>query len=755
VKPASSHPVALASLGYFVTTFVYTWPLPRHLFDGVPHDYGDPILTTWMLWWTTKAMPLTQAWWNAPMFYPAVGTFAFSEHLLGLAPIAAPIIALTGQPLLGHNVTLLASYVLCGLGAYFLTYTITSRHDAAFVAGMAYAFAPYRLSQLPHIHVLSSYWAPICLAALHRYDRDATLKWAALAAGAWLMQGLANGYFLFFLMVLLAGWFLWFAAGRWSIAKLARAGICFAVAGIVALPVLLGYQRILHGIYGFARGLHEVQYFSADAAALLNASDELLLWGWVHAFRRPEGELFPGIALTALAMFAVLATRPWAASPETTRRRWWLRRLFGGLFVILMLAALLPIYYGSWRLTIGGVRLVSIGRADKPLTLALLACLAWLMTLPRVVQATRERSALTFYALGAAAMFVFALGPDPAVMGHRLIYQAPYGWLMRLPAFDGLRVPARFWVMALACLSVLAGMAVHTLHGRTRRIVTVIAVAALALDGWPRHFRVLPAPEHRPTPPGVVARLDLPMDDDHDALALYQQTFDAVPLYNGYSGYAAPHQFAMRQLLTAHDASMLRAMTGAGPLGVIVDHAADADSAHRRFVLAYPGATLVETHDAWSSYRLPAGDGGVVPPDEAGTPLAIASLHAFPSAPNAPLALDGNRRTRWSGGVQRNAADFTIEVAQPGFVRQVVTDLGEYWTDFPVRLRVEVSADGSTWQTVSDGGTALQAYYGSLRHPKSLPIVCPIGRDGVRFIRLTQLGWGDHDWSIAEVRVLR
>ena len=90
--------VGLASLAYVLLTIAYSWPLPINLMHGVAHDSGDPILNAWILWWTTKALPLTAHWWNAPIFYPAVGTLAFSEHLLGQAPIAAPLIALTGNP---------------------------------------------------------------------------------------------------------------------------------------------------------------------------------------------------------------------------------------------------------------------------------------------------------------------------------------------------------------------------------------------------------------------------------------------------------------------------------------------------------------------------------------------------------------------------------------------------------------------------------------------------------------------------------
>ena len=149
-------PVALAVAAYLALTVLYTWPLGIRLMHGVAHDPGDPLLNAWILWWTTQAAPLTAHWWNAPIFYPATGVFAFSEHLLGFAPLTAPLIALTGSPLFGYNVALLATYVLSALGAYFLAFTLTRRHDAAFVAGLAFGFAPYRLAQVPHIQVLAS-----------------------------------------------------------------------------------------------------------------------------------------------------------------------------------------------------------------------------------------------------------------------------------------------------------------------------------------------------------------------------------------------------------------------------------------------------------------------------------------------------------------------------------------------------------------------------------------------------------------------
>lgn len=754
----------MAALAYFAITIAYTWPLPIRLTSGVIHDPYDPVLNTWILWWSTQAVPLTHAWWNAPIFFPAPGTLAFSEHLLGLFPLTAPLIALTGNPLLGYNVALAATYPLSALAAYFLAFTLTRRHDAAFVAGLAYGFAPYRLAQLPHIQTLAAYWVPICLGALHRYDAASRVVarrsvsgggWAVLAAGAFFMQALSSGYYLFFLAALLALWFLWFAAGRWTLPMLLTAAGAFGAAALLLFPVLSGYQRILHDTYGFSRSIDEIRMFSADAAGLLVAAEDLLLWGWVRLVERPESSLFPGVGIACLSALAIYGAKPFQAADGESKRMRLFRAALIAVLCLSLAAAALPIAYGSWRLTLGGVRVMSIGQADRPLLLAVAAAIGVLASFPRIRAAVRGRSALAFYLTAAAAMWVLALGPQPTLMDRPALAEAPYAWLMRLPGFDGLRVPARFWMMALACLSVVAAAAVSRCEGRRRRFVAATATVCLLLDGWPRTFTVIAAPPPRPAPPGIATRLDLPMSDEHDTAALLQQTMDAVPSHNGYSGYFAPHYYALRSMLADRDPRVLHVLAGAGPLGIVVHHGGDEDGAIRRYVMAHPGATQVRSEREWSSYRLPANASPPEVPDRAGSPVPIKSLSTFPSPPHAGRALDGDLRTRWSGGVQQQSADAIIELERPSRVGQIVIDLGVFFTDFPARLQIDVSADGAAWQPAWIGDTALHAYYGAVRHPRAMPLVFALNKDGVQFIRLRQTGFGRHDWSIAELHVLQ
>ena len=173
----SFRPVLLASVVYGLLTIALTWPLVVRPASLVPNDLGDPLLNAWILAWDARVVPLTGAWWNSPQFYPVPGTMAFSEHLLGLSIFSTPIIWLTGDALVAYNVVFFLSFVLSALAAYFLAFTISRRHDCAFLAGLAFGFAPYRMAQFAHVQVLSAYWMPVALAALHRYFENRRVRW--------------------------------------------------------------------------------------------------------------------------------------------------------------------------------------------------------------------------------------------------------------------------------------------------------------------------------------------------------------------------------------------------------------------------------------------------------------------------------------------------------------------------------------------------------------------------------------------------
>jgi len=748
--------VLLAAGFYVLLAIAITWPLALHPRSRVPSDLGDPLLNTWLMAWNARVLPLTAAWWNTPQFFPIDGTMAFSEHLLGLSLITTPVFLVSGDPLLAYNAAFFLSFVLCALSAYFLTFAISRRHDCAFVAGLAFGFAPYRMAQLAHVQVLSAYWMPLALAGLHLYFQERRARWLVLFAAAWVMQALACGYYLFYLSVLVVLWLLWFVVGRERAAVLARVAVAWLAAAVLMGPLVYGYWKFQR-VYGLRRGPDEIMAFSADVASLLKASGNLRLWGWLDVVDRPESTLFPGITPVILTLAALAVAWRTTASDRVPRLR--VSRALIAVGMLCTAVAASALYFGQWKIRIGGVQLLSVGVPHKPFSLALVCFIGAAALHPIVRTAWARRSALAFYALAAAAMWLFSLGPLPTLMNRPLIYKAPYAWLMMVPGADGVRVPARFWMLAALCLAVASGLAVRHLTARWPRMGTTLPVLAsigLLLDSWPVAMRMHPPPELRPSHTPAIARLELPLNPAHDTIALYRAIEHRRPTFNGYSGYFAAHYGALQYLFERRDPAVLTRLSAFGPIEVVIDHDLDERAEWRAFVGSHPQAKSVYQDDRYSAYRVEQAAGEGALPVIEGEPLPIASISANVNAGRIRDMTDGDLLTRWYAGRTQRAGDsVTVDLGQVSQVTGVEMRIGGYVGDFPGALTIETSVDGARWFRAWSGGTALLVFTSAIDHPRVTPLPFEFDPHPARLIRLTQTATeGKHDWSIAELRVL-
>src|ERR1700694_2192690 len=76
---------------YTALSCVVTHPFVWHLTSTMPHDLGDPLLSTTLLGWNAHTVPLSSTWWNGLSFWPAPGTLGLSDHRLGESLIATPL----------------------------------------------------------------------------------------------------------------------------------------------------------------------------------------------------------------------------------------------------------------------------------------------------------------------------------------------------------------------------------------------------------------------------------------------------------------------------------------------------------------------------------------------------------------------------------------------------------------------------------------------------------------------------------------
>ena len=137
-------------------------------------------------------------------------------------------------PILGYNLLFLSTFVLSGLGMFLLGRELTGSRAAGFVAGLAFAFSPFRFASMPHLQVLSSAWMPFVLFGLRRYFVTGRRGRSPAPPPHGSLQNLSCGYYLLFfspVVVMYIAWEmttrgLWTDRGR-SFASASRARWCW------------------------------------------------------------------------------------------------------------------------------------------------------------------------------------------------------------------------------------------------------------------------------------------------------------------------------------------------------------------------------------------------------------------------------------------------------------------------------------------------------------------------------------------------
>jgi hypothetical protein len=737
---------------YLVLAAVYTRPLLELSGSHIAGGPGDPLLNASILWWNATTVPFSAEWWNPPHFYPSQGVSALTENLQGISVVATPIYWLTRNPSTTYNVALFLTWPLSAFAAFLLVWFLVQRADAALLAGLAYGFTPYRMAEMGHLQMVSSYWMPLVLLGMHGYVEQGRRRWLVLFGAAWLLQSLANGYLMLFGSVLIVLWLLYFCSRRetWR-----RAPVILAAWGMASLPlvpVLWEYRTVLQH-YGLRRSLVEPLGFSVPVAAWAEVSS-LVKW-WSRVFPDSSDNLFPGITAATLVVVGLTIS---ALSDRRAHRQ--ARGARSLVFAVLLIAIVTSVaalvtlaMWGPWRTSIAGVPL-RVSDPNKALVVTFACGVPLVLLSSRARNALRLRSAFVFYTVAAIVFAVLSLGPVLNVGGEALLDPLPYRFVMYVPGFDQLRVPTRFWMLGVLCLGIATGLAFIRLRlsrAATRAVACFVVAAGLALDGWITAMPMAETPKPRP----IVERahqpypiLELPLGPDWDAAATFRAVGHRRRVLNGVSGYDPPHYATLHAALNARDPQILLAIASLGSFDVVIDTGADPDSMWTHYVSAIPGVQLVATERGLAAYRVPAmpGEDPVL-----GDALPIRAAEAFRH--DAGVIADGRVDTEWGDDPQRPGQWVTADLGEVRTVAGVTHALGEYARDFPRLLAIDVSRDGSTWEEVWRGSTAAAAFLAAVRAPREAVMQFAFAARPVRFVRLRQLANDRNMWRVAELKV--
>jgi hypothetical protein len=744
---------------YVVIAVALTWPLTTHL-DRVPVDLADPLLSIWLLWWNATELPLTETWWNGLAFFPASDTVTLSDHRLGLGIITTPLIAGGISPVAAYNVAFIASFALSAVAAYGLCLAVTGSRLAAFIGGLIFGFNPFRAGHLEHLELLSAYWLPVMLLALHGWLKTGRHRWLIGFAVAAFLQALTSGYYFVFSMVLVGLWALWFAARRrvplQSLAALAAA----IVTPLLAIaPVLYRYQQA-HRHMGLRRSITEIELLSADVSGMWTAPDRLFLWNSPADLQRPEGAIFPGALAVLMVMLACIVEwrrRSNQPSPMLSRAR----AVMGALAALAGFAALIPSVFGPVAFALGPVR-ISISDSFKPLTLAI-AFLALLVFTSSTVRAwARERSTFGFYVIAAVAMFTLALGPTARLLGEPVFYKAPYSWLMVLPGFsDAFRAPARFALLGALALAVAAAIAFRELLRQARPAPRAVAAVCLALgvmlESWIVPLPLLDPPRSLEIPHGVPAEaaiMEWPPGVYEDAAAMYRSIGHGRRTVNGLSGYQPPHYAALTASLADGYVDAAVPLAGSSDIAVFFARNDPETPTDVAAFAAETGAVPVAdtaTHVVYLLRRRAVA----VPPGMPASPRRDFSVDSAIAADAVHYMTDGDYSTAWgTPSPQSGSEQLIIDLGAPAVVSGVVVASGDRMTLFARELAVDASLDQTTWTEVRRLKFGAPTVAAGISRPSRLDVAVEFSPAEARYLRLRQLGRSREPWAVAELAVI-
>ena len=635
---------------YAALSVALTWPLVLGLGSDVPGDLGDSLLNMWILAWSADHLPrlVTGAigwseFWNANIFHPEPLTLALSEHLVGQALQILPLYWLTGNIILCYNLLFISTFALSAYGTYLLVRDLTGDPRAAFVAGLVYGFLPYRIASVPHLQVMSSQWMPFALWAFNRYLTSRHTSYLAVGVGALVLQNWSCGYYLLYFAPFLPGFIVY---RMWQLGAVKDVRVWASLAGAAAatlaltLPFLFPY-RAAQRMFGIERLIGEVEIFSANVWSYLTASENLTLLGRALRFYpHAEGETFLGFTPWLLAVVAVITSI--RLKPDTSVRpvasafRWMdKRQLLTWLLLILTAAQLLAlmsvVMFGGFEVNVFGITI----RARTPVRslMQFVVVFGLLLAVSSRARAEAARAVRTpvffFLALTILAMWL-SLGPHPkagdALVSGFGLYNVLYE---NVPGFNGVRVPARYAMIAGLFLAVVAGYGARVFTFNMK-LLTVVSGLVLAEGAaipmarnltWNQNEAVPPArifPGHSPgrrslgagvpavykrvaaLPPGS-AITELPFGDAAwEIRYVYYAHTHWKPVTNGYSGAFPPsykERVARLQRIGVDPEAAWQAMRASGTTHVILHKAAFAKPGDAEAVEAWlrsRGATEVE-----------------------------------------------------------------------------------------------------------------------------------------------------------------
>ncbi len=231
----------LVLLVYVGLSLALSYPLPAQLETHIPGRQVDARVFQWNNWWVKESLFKGQNPFYTDRFYHPSGASLAGHNINWVSSALSVPLDLVFGPTVAYNLTFLLTLFGSAFTTYLLVRYLAGRRDAAFVAGLVFAFYPYHLSGNwdGQMNLANTQWLPLfMLFFLRTVDRkrigDAVWSGVFLA-----LASLDCWFFALFLAVwgvVFLAYSLLVERARWNARLIWLGLLAAAVCGLLVAP---------------------------------------------------------------------------------------------------------------------------------------------------------------------------------------------------------------------------------------------------------------------------------------------------------------------------------------------------------------------------------------------------------------------------------------------------------------------------------------------------------------------------------------
>jgi len=401
---------------YTLISVVMTWPLGGNLFSRYLMFSGiDEYQFVWSFWWTRYALLERHTWplFSDMLYHPFGTSLAFNTNASLLALLGIPITTVWGAES-AYNLAVFASFIFSAFTMYLLVNYLVRDRRAAFLGGVIFAFSTFKFWQATgHLDNISTQFFPLYVLFFIKMLREpaSQLRYAGFAGLTlgfiFLTDYYQTVYALFFSLCYLVYYLLGHDGGQAEDVAPARRRISNRAAWITLVKRLITLTVVFVVI---ASPLLAADIIDIRNGYYVKAGGEDIFYADMAGFFVPASKLFTAI--------------PWLNEAN--------RPIIHG-------GGIESLVYAGWVVIV----LVAVG----------------------TMRLARRLAEFRFWLAFLLLCFLFALGPQPHLLGKALPIPGPYLLWESVPLLNNACIPARFDLLITFAAGVLVGYTVRAILG--------------------------------------------------------------------------------------------------------------------------------------------------------------------------------------------------------------------------------------------------------------------------------------------------